>query len=168
MRKIIAVGAALALCLVLGACSGASNGDQAAGEQEKQEQVATIDYTVSDDKLEYARGDQTGMAYRVSVAESATNDDLKAVFEKVVADDGFDMHEVWFYSDTRLTDGSAAYDVALASKSSAEGEVTITMASDESKQAAKALLADKNEAEKSGTTEGASANASPDAGSQAQ
>ncbi|MEG0376806.1 MAG: hypothetical protein RR672_14325, partial [Raoultibacter sp.] len=85
MRKIIAVGAALALCLVLGACSGASNGDQAAGEQEKQEQVATIDYTVSDDKLEYARGDQTGMAYRVSVAESATNDDLKAVFEKVVA-----------------------------------------------------------------------------------
>lgn len=144
MKKIIALVATFALCLVLGACSnGTSEGNMESEKQDNQEQSATIAYTVADEKLEFTRDDKVGMAYRVSVVANATEDELKTVFDKVVIDDGFDMHEVWFYSDERLTDGSAAFDVALASNSFTDGEVTVTMASEESKEAAKVLLAEK-------------------------
>lgn len=145
MKKIIALAASFALCLILGSCSNGSSEEGAPSEgQDNQEQSTSIAYTVADEKLEFARDDQTGMAYRVSVAAGATEDELKAVFEKVVLDDGFDMHEVWFYSDERLTDGSAAFDVALVSNDSTGGEVMVTKASEESKEAAKALLSESN------------------------
>ena len=158
MKKIIAIAAAFALCLTLGACSSAPAEDQSdSAEQEQATNGTTLDYKVADEKIEFARGEKTGQAYRVAINPEATEAELKTVFEVITADDGFELHEVWFYSDERLTDGSAAYDVALVTRDSAEGEAIVTLATDEAKAAAQELLAQADTASQSGEDDGSGA-----------
>ena len=136
-------------CGALASCGTSSDQGQqgASGEQaaeqdaQGEEAPATIPYTVSETTIPYTSGEEDGMGYRVAVSADATEEELAAVFDAVTADDGCGLHQVWFYSDERLTDGSAAYDVAYFSQAIAGAEPTAIMASEENKAAAQELLA---------------------------
>lgn len=143
MKKIVAIAAAFALCLALGACSGGGDSPDSEEGQTDREKLATIDYAVAEGVQEYAQGDLRGASYRVSVPAEATDDELQGVFADVVADDEFDVHTVWFYSDAKLADGTVAYDVASAVQDAPDAEPVILRASDEAKAKAQEALAAK-------------------------
>ena len=144
MKRIVAIAGALALCLVLGACSGGDSSDNAGGGEVPEAQ-ATIEYAVAEVVDEYAQGDLRGASYRVSVPSQATEGELEGVFADVTAEDGFDVHTVWFYSDARLADGSEAFDVASAVQDAPGGEPVLVLASEEAKAAGQKALAAKED-----------------------
>ncbi|WP_139652742.1 hypothetical protein [Raoultibacter phocaeensis] len=141
-KKIIAlVLCACALCCVLGACGAGPDDSQETDEQ--AEKQSSVEYVVAEEVQQYSQGELKGASYRVAVPADTPEDELKAVFADVVAHDGFDVHTVWFYSDARLTDGTAPCDVASAVQEDPGSEPSIVLATDETKAKAQESLAAK-------------------------
>lgn len=141
-KKIIALTlAACALLCVLAGCADGS--DDAHDEGERVEKLSSVEYAVAEDVQQYAREDLKGASYRVAVPADTSEDELKEVFADVVSGDGFDVHTVWFYSDERLTDGSAPSDVASAVQETPGTDPAIIPATDDAKAKAGEALASK-------------------------
>ncbi len=62
---------------------------------------------------EYTKGERTGLAYRVTVDPSCSDDQLHVVFSRVTRDDHAEMHTVWFWSSSQLMIEGYGYDVAV-------------------------------------------------------
>lgn len=144
LKKLIAIATAISLCLTLAGCASGPSENQEGDAEEHEQKHASIEYQVSEDVQHYAQGDSKGASYRVAVPADTDADELKAVFLDVVAQDDFDVHTVWFYSDISLADGSAPCDVATAIQEEPGGDPTVVLSSDDAKAKAQKALASKS------------------------
>lgn len=62
---------------------------------------------------EYARDGRTGLAYRVVLNPTCTDDQLRVVFNQITKDDGASFHTVFYWSSVQLMQEGYGYDVAM-------------------------------------------------------
>lgn len=132
MKKVVSLLVSLAVLLSLCACGGSS-------APETSEPLATLPAESTDlsggvvpeywliDSSKYARDGKDCVGYRVEIAEDATEEGMRAVFDELSAADSYYLHTVWFYG--------------LASDVEAVGTYTIGMLEEESEGAAAVFTA---------------------------
>lgn len=115
MKKGVAFLFAL-LCLFLCACGGDPTPapvDPPVVEPAPAASVAPVPpYSfISADR--YVSGGKEGRGYRVEISESASEEDMRAVFADLTSGDGYPLHTVWFYGQASDVDAVGAYTVGM-------------------------------------------------------
>lgn len=82
------------------------------------------DYKVGSTQ-EYARDGKKCMGYRVAVDSQLSDDELKAIFDDITADDYY-LHIVWFFSDVEKASGADPYDIAMMEETDESSEPILT------------------------------------------
>lgn len=118
MKKFIALFSAVALALSLCACGGSpvaevSDPPEVSPAASAEPAAAVVpDYTLIDSS-EYARDGKECVGYRVEIAEDATEEGLRAVFDELSAADSYYLHTVWFYGLASDVEAVGAYTVGM-------------------------------------------------------
>lgn len=71
-----------------------------------------IPYTIINSS-EYVRSGRTCIGYRVEISDSATEDDMRAVFSELASNDSYYLHTVWFYGLASDVDLVGSYTVGM-------------------------------------------------------
>lgn len=94
MKKLLAFAVAVLMCGALSACGQSPVVETPAPPTPSAPDVPAYQ---SIDSSEYARDGKACMGYRVEIGDDATEDEMRAVYEDITAEDSYYLHTVWFY-----------------------------------------------------------------------
>lgn len=126
MKKSVALLLAL-LCLALSACGGEPapvSVETPPAEPVSSEAPAVVPPYSFINSEKYVSGGKEGRAYRVEISESASEEDMRAVFADLTSADDYPLHTVWFYGQAGDVDAIGSYTVGMLEET-APGSVPV-------------------------------------------
>ena len=130
MKKLVSLLVSLAVLLSLCACGGSPASE--VSEPPSTSPAASVepsgapapDYRLIDSS-KYTRDGKDCVGYRVEIAEDATEEGMRAVFDELSAADSYYLHTVWFYGLASDVEAVGSYTVGMLEEE-AEGAAVFT------------------------------------------